>query len=228
MSSAPLEVVEVIGRFVAASNATFLGRAAGGALVVYKPIAGERPLWDFEPATLALREVLTFEVARALGLDLVPATRLGSGPVGEGAIQVYVEPDPEFDPMGLIEVGSPSLWPMALLDVLCNNADRKAGHIFRGATDGCVYGIDHGLTFHADDKLRTVLWAFGGRRFPAELEARLPTLAEQLEGSLGTRVADLLSVAERDALRRRVAAAIERPVHPLPPIDRPPVPWPPI
>ncbi len=227
MSWAP-EIAEIVGRFRYASNATFLARTAGGELVIYKPSAGERPLWDFPPGSLAAREALTFEVSEALGLGVVPTTVLADGPLGAGAIQRYVDADPDFDQVEVVERVDASLWPLAVLDVVCNNADRKAGHLIREADSGQLFGVDHGLTFHPDDKLRTVLWGFAGQRLPASLCAALDRLDAALDHELGDRVDSLIGTESLRALGQRVRALLDDPVHPLPPLDRPAVPWPPV
>lgn len=219
------QIVEVVGRFVDASNATLLATTESGDQVVYKPTAGERPLWDFPMETLAAREVLTFEVAAAMGHDIVPETILGDGPYGPGSIQRFVEIDPEFDPVALVRSGSATLWPIAVLDLVTNNADRKLGHVI---SDGeRLVGIDHGLTFHPEDKLRTVLWGFSERPLPAAELLALARLGEALSADLGERVEALLGFEERAALEARVALLQRHPIHPPPPEDRPPVPWPP-
>jgi hypothetical protein len=218
-------ITEVIGRFVDASNATLLAGTADGGRVVYKPTAGERPLWDFPVETLAAREVLTYETAAALGYNIVPETVLGDGPYGPGAIQRFVELDPEFDPLALVEAGSSEIWPIAVLDLVTNNADRKLGHII---SDGQrLLGIDHGLTFHPQDKLRTVLWVFSGERIPDHDLNALARLQKAVAGDLGDRVQHLLGALERRMLAARVDALLADPVHPDPPTDRPAVPWPP-
>ncbi|MCP3998255.1 MAG: SCO1664 family protein [bacterium] len=219
------EISEVVGHFVDASNATLLARTAAGEQVVYKPTAGERPLWDFPVETLAAREVLTYEVSAALGCPIVPETVLGDGPYGEGAIQRFVDIDPTFDPVAVVQSGSPELWPFAVLDIVTNNADRKLGHLI---SDGeRLLGIDHGLTFHPDDKLRTVLWGFSGQAIPDEMVTSLTRLEIALAGELGDRVEELLGTDERAALAARTSTLLAAPVHPDPPTDRPPLPWPP-
>ncbi len=219
------QIGDVVGRFVDASNATLLATTTEGEKVVYKPTAGERPLWDFPIETLAAREVLTYEVATAMGYEIVPETVLGDGPYGPGSIQRFVDMDPEFDPVALVRAESPSLWPIAVLDIITNNADRKLGHLI---SDGShVLGIDHGLTFHPHDKLRTVLWVFSEERLPDAEIAALQRLNQALRNGLAVRVDHLLGHEERSALERRVADLLEGPTHPAPPDDRPPVPWPP-
>ncbi len=228
MTSRLGSVIEVVGRFVSASNATLLGRSESGELVVYKPIAGERPLWDFPEDSLAVREVLTFEIDRTLEFGVVPETALADGPFGPGSIQRYVEPDERYDPLPSIRRGTADLWPVAVLDVVCNNADRKAGHLIREKGTGQLFGIDHGLTFHPDDKLRTVLWAFAGRPVPAELVGALLRLRAAIDDHLGERFTSELGEAETVAMTRRVDELLAGPVHPLPPDDRPALPWPPV
>lgn len=219
------EIDEVLGRFVDASNATLLATTTTGDKVVYKPTAGERPLWDFPIETLAAREVLTYEVAVALGYDIVPETVLAEGPFGAGSVQRFVDIDPAFDPLVIAETGSSTLWPIVLLDLVTNNADRKLGHLI---SDGHrLMGIDHGLTFHPEDKLRTVLWVFRGQPLPAAEQTALTRLRMALANALGERVEKLLGSEELEALQARVAELLRNPVHPEPPVDRPPVPWPP-
>ncbi len=218
------EIGDVIGRFVDASNATLLATTTAGEKVVYKPTAGERPLWDFPTDTLAAREVLTYEVACAMGYSIVPETVLGEGPYGAGSIQRVVDIDPEFDPVALVRKVSPVLWPIAVLDLVVNNADRKLGHLI---SDGQhLLGIDHGLTFHPEDKLRTVLWGLSEQPLPAPERAALSRLAESLDAGLGARCRELLDREAEVALRDRVQGLLHHPVHPPPPVDRPPLPWP--
>lgn len=218
-------IAEVAGRFVNASNATLLARTDTGEKVVYKPTAGERPLWDFPIETLAAREVLTYEVSRAMGYKIVPETVLGDGPYGPGSIQRYVDIDPEFDPLVLVQEGSAELWSMAVLDVVTNNADRKLGHVISDGTR--LLGIDHGLTFHEEDKLRTVLWVFGGMYLPQPERTALERLQRALGDGLRSRVDELLGQETRTSFESRVQGLIQQPVHPSPPEDRPPLPWPP-
>jgi hypothetical protein len=220
-------VDEVMGRFAAASNLTLLGRSAGEA-VIYKPVAGNRPLWDFDVATLAAREVLTFEVAVAMGLDVVPETVLGDGPFGPGAVQRFVEEDHDADPLESVRRCDPRLWPIAVLDLVVNNADRKAGHLLSEHATGRILAIDHGLTFHPDDKLRTVLWCFAGRPIPGTLVESLAVLQRALADGLAPRVARHLGDDAAAALIDRVATLLDDSVHPEPPDHRPPVPWPPV
>lgn len=220
------EIAEVLGRLPNSSNATLLARTTDEAFVVYKPARGERPLWDFDHGSLAAREVLTYEVSDAAGLDLVPETVLGDGPYGQGSLQAFVDEDFEFDPVDMINTGAEELWPVAVLDLLINNADRKAGHVIAERVSGHVWCIDHGVTFHHEPKLRTVLWAFAGRPLPGPMLEAVGRLVEAMEGGLHGRISTLLSTEEADATAARAASLLTEPVHPHPPIDRPAVPWP--
>lgn len=210
-----------------ASNTTLLAKDRTGGLWVYKPERGENPLWDFAWRTLAAREVLTYEVATGLGLDLVPETVLADGPFGPGSAQRFVQEDFDFDPRPLfIPRLDRRLWPVAVLDLVCNNADRKIGHVIQDKTTDRLWAIDHGLTFHAEPKLRTVLWGFAGDSIPPPLLEALGALRSRLASGLSSRVSDLLSKEESDSLSERVEELISAPVHPHPPADRPAVPWP--
>ncbi|MBT8211864.1 MAG: SCO1664 family protein [Acidimicrobiia bacterium] len=215
----------VVGRFVAASNATLLAETEDGTRVVYKPVAGERPLWDFEAETLAWREILAFRVADAMNLEIVPETVMGDGPFGPGSLQRYVEADEEFDAVTLITNADGRLWPLAVFDIVVNNADRKVGHILSTPTG--LVGVDHGLTFHPDDKLRTVLWPFAGKSAPSGVVESVAALGIELEGELGQEITTALGEEAFLALASRVRTFLDNPVHPQPPDDRPAIPWPP-
>lgn len=215
------EVTEVLGRLPGASNATLLARLGDGTLVVYKPVRGEAPLWDFEPETLAIREVLAFAVSEAAGWGVVPETRWADGPFGPGSAQRYLHEDPDADHRAFVHPKTDDrLWPVAVLDLLTNNADRKLGHLLP-TTDGTVWAIDNALTFHPDEKLRTVLWGFAGRPVPEPLVADLARLAD-----LADRIGDALGTTAATGFRRRLETLAEHPVHPQPPTDRHPLPWP--
>jgi hypothetical protein len=220
-------VTEIIGRYVSASNVTLLGRS-GDTRVIYKPTAGNRPLWDFDVTTLAIREVLTYRLSEVMGLDVVPETVLGDGPLGPGAVQRFIDEDAAADPVEMIRSSDPVLWPIAVLDLVANNADRKAGHLLTERTTGRLFGIDHGLTLHPDDKLRTVLWGFAGRAIPDSLVAAVRTLRGALRNDFGDELERDLGAAEAAALDARVDRLLARPVHPEPPEHRPPIPWPPV
>jgi hypothetical protein len=222
-----LELVEVEGLMPNATNLTLLARSQEGRLWVYKPEQGETPLWDFPAGSLALREVLTFETAEAMGLELVPETVLSHGPQGPGSAQALIDEDVDFDPRSLLLPSiDPAVWPVAVLDLVCNNADRKLGHLIRPQDSDHLWAIDHGLTFHRHPKLRTVLWGLAGEPIPDDLLQRLARLRQALEDGLRERVASLLSAAEAEALQQRVDQLLAVPRHPFPPEDRPALPWP--
>ncbi|MDP3984540.1 MAG: phosphatidylinositol kinase [Acidimicrobiia bacterium] len=222
-----LELVAVEGRMPYASNATLLARSADGRPWIYKPEQGENPLWDFPWRTLANREVLTYEVASVMELDLVPETVQAEGPYGPGSAQAFVEEDLDFDPRTiLVPQLDLRLWAVAVLDIVCNNADRKLGHLIREAGTDHLWAIDNGLTFHHQPKLRTVLWGFAGQPLPEPLREAVTNLGRALGDHLWQRTVDLLSTEEADAFRERVDLLSRHPEHPPPPEDRPAIPWP--
>jgi len=219
-------VSSVEGRFAEASNATLLGETEDGERVIYKPVAGIQPLWDFDAASLVAREVWTHRIDEALGTDVVPQTVFGDGVYGPGAVQRFVDAVADEAVVELINSASQLLWPIAVLDIVTNNADRKAGHVLRSESDR-LWAIDHGLTFHTDPKLRTILWGLAGQKVPAELIERLQRLSDRLAGDLGEAFVADLSREELNATRSRVDAVLASQVHPEPPQHRPAVPWPP-
>jgi uncharacterized repeat protein (TIGR03843 family) len=190
---------------------------------VYKPGRGERPLWDF-PDGLYRREVAAAALSDALGWGLVPPTVLRhDGPLGSGSVQLFVEADYEQHYFTLVETGGhdEALRAICAFDVVANNADRKSGHVLLG-TGGRLWAIDHGLCFHEEPKLRTVVWDFAGDPVPTHLLADLATLVDGVPRAL-TR---LLGRAECDAVARRAAHLVETGCFPEPVGDRPPYPWP--
>ncbi|MBP2402057.1 putative repeat protein (TIGR03843 family) [Streptomyces syringium] len=253
----------VRGRVREASNAvlyctvTYEGVTAS---CVYKPVAGERPLWDFPDGTLAQREVAAYELSEAMGWGLIPPTVLRDGPYGEGMCQLWIEgpdeeaaagaellalvegeePGPGWKAVGFAEVGEDRtallvhaddvrLRRLAVLDAVINNGDRKGGHLLPAA-DGRLYAIDHGVTFNADDKLRTLLWGWAGEPLPEEaLEALRRLSADLAEGRpLAARLAELITPAEIEALRARVADLLRTGRHREPSGQWPAIPWPPV
>ena len=226
--------LEVVGRLTAASNATFyaaVSSAEGEAACVYKPVAGERPLWDFPDGTLAGREVAAFAVSEALGWGVVPPTVHRDGPFGEGMVQLWVDADPEVDLVALArDEQSAPLRRMAVFDAVINNSDRKIGHLLP-LPGGHLHGCDHGVSFAEDYKLRTVLWQWQGEPLTEEALAGLESLYGRLEERGGDLSAELdrhLTPPERYALRRRVELLLEHKVHPYPSPAWPAVPWPPV
>ncbi len=225
--STRLTIAEVVGRFSSASNATFLGTDPDGAVWVYKPTAGVRHLWDFPHQSLAGREIMAYEVSAHMALDLVPRTVEADGPLGPGAAQRFLQVDPDFDQRGWFEDGTdPCLWPVAVFDLVINNADRKLGHLLVESRTERLFAVDHGLAFHHQDKLRTVLWGFAGLPIPDPLVEALERLRKALTGDLAPRAAELLDPDEVQALLRRTRLLLDHPVHPDPPTDRAALPWP--
>jgi uncharacterized repeat protein (TIGR03843 family) len=220
------QVVTVEGRYVEASNATLLGETEDGVRVIYKPVDGARPLWDFDARTLAYREVWAYRIDQALGFANIPETTMADGPFGRGAVQRHVEAAADQEVIDLINASDAALWPIAVLDLVLNNADRKAGHILRD-DQAWLWAIDHGLTFHIEEKLRTVLWGFAGRPIPRDIVDRLCGARTEFGGQLGEQFAGDLSRAELTALLLRMDALIESGHHPTPPEDRHSIPWPP-
>jgi uncharacterized repeat protein (TIGR03843 family) len=222
--------VELVGQIPSSSNVIFLASVVEGdlqALAIYKPHRGERPLWDFPQGTLCLREVVAYVVSRALGWPLIPPTVLRDGPHGIGALQLFIDADPEASYFSLCEERQADLLPVALFDVLANNADRKGGHLLLDEW-GRIWAIDNALTFHSEPKLRTVIWDFAGEPIPDSYRADLRELQEQLagEGPLRETLGKLLAEEEVAALSARLKALLDDPVFPLPDPHRRQVPWP--
>ena len=241
----------VHGRIMPASNATFIGEI-DGTRVVYKPVTGERPLWDFPDHTLARREVAAYAVSEARGWNIVPLTWLRDGPSGEGMVQLWKEPDEGAEALRIVPVDAlPSGWRhvfdgidgldqpvslvhedtaplrrMAVFDVLVNNADRKGGHVLPMA-DGHRYGVDHGVTFHPEPKLRTILWGWLGEPVAEEDLAAVAELSDALRGPLGVTLRALLAEPEVASLEQRCARMLQKRVMPAPTGSGPAIPWPP-
>ena len=222
--------IDVTGRFLWGSNYTFLAEVKSeeqSIPAVYKPSRGERPLWDFPRETLAAREVAAYLTSQALGWDLVPPTVLREeGPAGPGSLQLYVDADVEHHYFTFSEEEKQRLRPVALFDLLINNADRKGGHVLMSA-DGHIWSIDHGVCFHQEDKLRTVIWDFANEFIPEDLIADTQKFYHLLvnDMELQQRYIDLLSEGEFHALIQRTERVLEDRCFPEPFTDRP-YPWP--
>lgn len=251
----------VIGRIAGASNTTVFAEvdhAGQRRPAVYKPIAGERPLWDFPRHTLAHREVAAYRLSQLAGLDVVPPTVLRDGPLGPGSVQSWVGPVPDErglvarDEAVVVDLCRPGAVPtgwlssfagqddlgrevvlchadddrlarLALFDAVANNADRKGGHVLRD-TDGRLYGIDHGLTFHEEPKLRTVLWGWAGSAIPTGMLSAVGRIEETAD--LGSQFCELLDRSEIGALRARARGLLDSGRFPKPRRVWPAIPWP--
>lgn len=243
-----------LGRIMPASNQTWLcrlGEDEEAPRAVYKPVAGERPLWDFEDGTLAAREYAARLVSERLGWNVVPPTILRDGPAGPGMVQLWCEPEADAAPVDLVPDGplppghlhvldahdhedrpvmlvhedSAPLRRMALFDIVVNNTDRKGGHVLAMA-DGHRYGVDHGVCFHVDDKLRTVLWGWHGYPIDDDETAALVGLRAALDGDLAAALAPLLTPAEIRATRLRLDRLLRAGAFPQPGPGWPAIPWP--
>ena len=207
--------MEVLGQLAVASNATLLVEV-NGVRAVYKPVAGEQPLWDFPDHTLGLRELAAYQFSEALHWSIVPPTVFRDGPYGPGAVQLWIDIDEEIDLIDLVNSDHPRLAQIALFDAMINNTDRKVSHLL--PTKESIFGCDHGVTFHEQDKLRTVLWQWRGLPIPQDL----------LDDIKGVAFPELpISEAEMSALKRRMALLIEAEVFPMPSSNWPAVPYPP-
>ncbi|WP_239459890.1 SCO1664 family protein [Nocardioides daejeonensis] len=240
--------LELHGRVMPASNATFLA-TVGPTRVVYKPVRGERPLWDFPNGTLAERERAAYLVSEALGWSVVPTTILREGPHGSGMVQRWQEPDEEQRPVDVVARGatrpgqlhvldawdeedrevalvhedSAPLRRMAVFDVLINNGDRKGGHVL-AMPSGHRYGVDHGVSFHVDHKLRTVLWGWAGE--PLGSDELAGVRAVQSDEGLHDALTELLTLDEVEAFRERAARLAAHGTFPYPSREWPAIPWP--
>jgi len=223
--------IELKGQFMLGSNYTFLVtvKHEGEEIpAVYKPMRGEQTLWDFPEASLAGREVAAYLVSEALGFGFVPFTLLRDGPYGPGSLQQYIEHNPNIHYFTLKPADRPRLRPVALFDLLVNNADRKGGHILLQKHTRKLYLIDHGLCFHAEDKLRTVIWDFAGEGIPPELISAMETFRSLLRLNLSAALQPYLTPQELAALDARLEALLASPVFPAPPEDRRSFPYPPL
>lgn len=224
--------MDLEGQFVYGSNYTFMVtiRQAGETLkAVYKPVRGERPLWDFPPQTLAQREVAAYLVSEALGWELIPPTvfRRDEDLMGPGSFQQFIEHDPDYHYFNFTETDKARLPDVMLFDYLVNNADRKSGHLLIDP-DQRLWLIDHGLCFHEEEKLRTVIWDHAGEPIPTPLLTDVANLLPALapDGALSTALAPYLLPEEITALRERGQWLLEIGIFPIPPEDRRAYPWP--
>lgn len=220
--------IKISGRLVDASNATLFGSCThdGNELsVIYKPIAGERPLWDFADGNLASREYASFLLSELIGWNLIPVTVLRDGPFGEGMVQQWIDIDEDVDLALFYRTDDARLRKLALFDAIINNTDRKIGHLLP-TKDGRVLGCDHGVTFHEEDKLRTVLWQWANLPLTDSEKLELT----QLLGHLNLRTTEILHLVtenEYQALIERVERLLSSGEFPAPSEDWPAVPWPP-
>ena len=217
----------VIGRLVDASNATLqatLENTDPVMKVIYKPVLGEKPLWDFADGNLANREYAAYLLSELGDFNLVPTTVLREGPFGSGMVQEWIEIDEELDVVDFGQSNDPQLRKLALFDAIINNTDRKFGHLLVDH-DGKLRGCDHGVCFHQENKLRTVLWQFAGEQFTAE-EIELLNKVNKLD--LDSSFAELLTSAEISALSGRIANLLAVGQFPFPSDQWPAIPWPPV
>ena len=226
-------VLTVTGRLVDASNATLYAMCSVQGekgdrefACIYKPIAGERPLWDFPDGSLANREYLSFLISHWLELHLVPPTILRDGPYGTGMVQKWIDIDPTIDLMDFYLTDHPKLRELALFDLITNNTDRKIGHLIP-TQDGHLYGCDHGVTFHEDDKLRTVLWQWAGTSYTDNEKSLLLKARDLFTGSKLEIINGLITEEEIAATVARIDRALIEGSFTLPSPDWPAVPWPP-
>ncbi|MGJ3509323.1 SCO1664 family protein [Enemella sp. A6] len=239
----------IVGRLMQASNATFLVELDDDRQAIHKPVAGEKPLWDFPDATLGHRELAAHDLSVASGFDVVPRTVwIDEGPLGPGMLQAWVDTEDEDElvdllpvaeadqpgwlkiftgldaheqPVAVVHADDPRLRRLALFDVVINNADRKGGHVL--LSQGTVFGVDHGLTFHVEPKLRTVLWGWAGRSFSTDEV----TLLENTDRVAQECLQPWLTEAEIAATRERIADLLAAGHFPAPGRDWPTIPWPP-
>ena len=223
--------IELHGQFLLGSNYTFLVNVHhdGQTLqAVYKPMRGEQPLWDFPEASLAGREVAAYLVSEALGFHFVPFTTLRDGPFGPGSLQQFIPYDPNYHYFSFSPADRLRLQPVALFDLLINNADRKGSHLLIEEGSDHLWLIDHGLCFHEEDKLRTVIWDFAGEPIPSDLLAVLELLRNGLPAALYSDLQTHLGLEEINAIAARASHLLDMPLFPSPPEDRRAYPYPPL
>ena len=220
----------VEGRLVDASNATLFGKVLtsdqSSFSVVYKPIAGERALWDFADGNLASREVASHLISEAGQFNCVPLTVMRDGPFGIGAVQRWIDLDPDLDLIAIGQQSTPAIRNLALFDVVINNTDRKFGHILP-ISESEILGCDHGLTFHEEFKLRTVLWQYAGQELDRDEIGKLESLKHRISGDLGASLGELITKDEIESLLERIEMLISE-GFPYPSEQWPAVPWPPV
>lgn len=219
--------LEITGRLVDASNATLFGTVTLGEesfQVIYKPVAGERPLWDFPDGTLADREYAAYLLSNVTGFDLVPPTLLRVGPAGFGMVQRWIDIDESIELAQFFANDFPALRELAIFDAIINNTDRKIGHLLP-AGDGHLFACDHGVTFHEEDKLRTVLWQWAGDDLTDDEISRLQEIARVVSEKTELFSPHITS-REFFALKGRISKLIDQAKMPSPSEDWPPIPWP--
>ena len=220
--------LDVTGRLVDASNATLYANCtyeSSTFAVIYKPVAGERPLWDFPDGNLAQREFAAYRISEIGGFGVVPPTVLRDGPFGIGMVQQWIDIDEEIDLAEFYRLDNPELRKMALFDAVVNNTDRKIGHLLPVSSEK-VFGCDHGVTFHEEDKLRTVLWQWADKPLTDTEILQLEDL-EKLVQSSKAELLELLSENECTALLARINRLLSEKKFPSPSDEWPAVPWPP-
>jgi uncharacterized repeat protein (TIGR03843 family) len=226
--------MRLLGEMPRASNYTFAATVSDGStegLVIYKPQAGEAPLYDFPDGTLYAREVAAFFACESLGWDFVPPTVARAGVHGVGSVQVCINGEPTEHYLTLVGGEHDDVMRrICAFDIVVNNADRKSGHVIREVATRKIWAIDHGVCFHVEDKLRTVIWDFAGEPLPDEVSRALERLVRVLSahGDAWGRLVTLLSEEEVEATGARAAGLLEAGRFPSPPEDRRPYPWPPI
>ncbi len=226
------KIIEDHGRLRWSSNYTTIVTVCDDelkTLAVYKPQRGERPLWDFPDGTLCYREVAAYTVSNALGWHIVPPTVLREGPRGLGSVQLYIENDTSINYFSLSDDFIPQLLLIAAFDVIVNNADRKGGHVLLDA-HGKLWGIDHGICFHEEPKLRTVIWDFAGQPIPSSVLEDIQRFLDDLcaNGEVAHCLKQLISKTEFNALIERTKKLVSQKVYPFPSGSGPSYPWPPV
>lgn len=220
--------LEIVGRIRDASNASLLAKSRLNdeeVACIYKPIIGEKPLWDFTDGNLASREVASYLISEWGGWNRVPTTLLRDGPFGLGAVQLWIDIDHSIDLETYFRERDPQLRSLALLDAVINNTDRKIGHLLVDK-EGHLFGCDHGVTFHVDDKLRTVLWQYAGDTLEVLEVNQLQELSVEIDKRSDI-LKNLITAEEYLALNTRIERLLSEGRFPYPSEDWPAIPWPP-